>query len=404
AVIGAGAAGLAAGRAAAAAGLRTLVLEARPRIGGRAWTQSIDGFPLDLGCGWLHSADRNPFELMARELGFTVDETPPPWEGQAGGQGFPPQAQAEFHAAFDRFEQRLEAAAREGPDQAARMLMDPDCPWNPLMDAVATWYSGAPFGALSLQDYVAYDDDGVNHRVVQGYGALVAAAGAGVPVQTDVEVTLVDRTGHRLRLTTSQGVLEADAVIVAVPTPALAQGRLSFNPPLPLKAEAASGLPLGLADKITFRLAEPDGFPVDSQLLGRTDTTDTCAFHLRPFGRPLIEAFVGADLARRLEAAGPQAAYDFALEELCGQLGSGFRSRARALVATAWAADPWACGSYSYARPGRRADRKALAAPVEERIFFAGEACHPTLFSTAHGAWLTGERAASQAIVTLRGA
>jgi monoamine oxidase len=341
---------------------------------------------------------------MARDLGFTIDETPPPWEGQAGGQGFPLEAQREFHAAFDRFEQRLEAAAREGPDRAAGELMEPDCPWNPLMDAVATWYSGAPFARLSLQDYVAYDDDGVNWRVVEGYGALVARAGAGVSVQTGVEVTTVDRTGPRLRLHTSQGALEAEAVIVAVPTPALAEGRLSFDPPLPAKAEAASGLPLGLADKITRHLAEPDGFPVDSQMLGRTDTTDTGAYHLRPFGRPLIEAFVGADLARRLEAGGPQAAYDFALDELCAQLGSGFRSRARGVAATAWAADPWARGSYSYARPGRRADRKALAAPVEERIFFAGEACHPTLFSTAHGAWLTGERAASQAIVTLRGA
>ena len=64
-VIGAGAAGLAAGKRLAASGLSFTILEARERIGGRAQMRVASGFPLDLGCGWLHSADRNPWTWIA---------------------------------------------------------------------------------------------------------------------------------------------------------------------------------------------------------------------------------------------------------------------------------------------------------------------------------------------------
>ena len=65
AVIGAGAAGVAAGRRLQTANAKFIVLEARARVGGRAWTAEIGGFPLDLGCGWLHSAERNAWTKIA---------------------------------------------------------------------------------------------------------------------------------------------------------------------------------------------------------------------------------------------------------------------------------------------------------------------------------------------------
>jgi monoamine oxidase len=71
------------------------------------------------------------------------------------------------------------------------------------------------------------------------------------------------------------------------------------------------------------------------------------------------------------------------------------------LARTAWAADPWARGSYSHALPGRAGERAVLATPVDGRLFFAGEACSPHAFSTAHGAWETGELAAREATTTL---
>jgi monoamine oxidase len=73
----------------------------------------------------------------------------------------------------------------------------------------------------------------------------------------------------------------------------------------------------------------------------------------------------------------------------------------RPLAETAWAADPWALGSYSHALPGRSGCRATLAAPVDDRIFFAGEATHPHFYSTVHGAWESGLRAADEAIAAL---
>ncbi|MDP1989109.1 FAD-dependent oxidoreductase, partial [Phenylobacterium sp.] len=61
-VVGAGAAGIAAAARLSRAPLSVVVLEGQGRIGGRAHTLAArPDLPLDLGCGWLHSADRNPF-------------------------------------------------------------------------------------------------------------------------------------------------------------------------------------------------------------------------------------------------------------------------------------------------------------------------------------------------------
>src|ERR1700686_3277811 len=80
AVIGAGAAGIAAGRRLVeAAGVSVLVLEARERAGGRAWTVEADGMAMDLGCEWLHSADRNVLAPLAEGLGFSLNRQRPDW-------------------------------------------------------------------------------------------------------------------------------------------------------------------------------------------------------------------------------------------------------------------------------------------------------------------------------------
>jgi monoamine oxidase len=269
------------------------------------------------------------------------------------------------------------------------------------MDAVSTYYNGVEYDGVSVLDYAAYEDSGVNWRVREGYGAAVARLAQGLPVVTDCGVSLIHHDGADLRLETSRGTLSARAVILAVPTPHIAQGRIRFSPGLPEKTEAAAGLPLGLADKAFLALAEPEDLPVDEHLFGRPDRTETGSYHLRPFGRPYIEAFVGAGLARTLEGEGPGAIAAFAIEELAGLLGSGVRRRLTPLGETAWASDPWALGSYSHALPHHADDRDTLAQPVDERIFFAGEATSTNFFSTTHGAWMSGERAAEEALAAL---
>jgi monoamine oxidase len=112
----------------------------------------------------------------------------------------------------------------------------------------------------------------------------------------------------------------------------------------------------------------------------------------------MVEAYFGGALAAELETGGEAAFFDFAVSELVGLFGAGFARRVAPLQLHRWGSDPFARGSYSYALPGKADCRAALAAPVDGRLFFAGEACSRSDFSTAHGAFLTGVAAADQAI------
>src|ERR1700731_5153016 len=90
AIVGAGAAGLGAARALENSGLSTIVLEARDRVGGRGYTiMAAPDITFDLGCGWLHSADKNSFVQIAERLHFEIDRTRPPCREQSFDAGFP---------------------------------------------------------------------------------------------------------------------------------------------------------------------------------------------------------------------------------------------------------------------------------------------------------------------------
>src|SRR5258708_28871942 len=100
-VIGAGAAGLGAARRLAAAGIAARVIEARNRVGGRAWTaRAPSGLPIELRCAWLHSADEDELCALAVQAGLTIDKTRPPWRTQMNDAGFAPADQADFRAAL----------------------------------------------------------------------------------------------------------------------------------------------------------------------------------------------------------------------------------------------------------------------------------------------------------------
>jgi monoamine oxidase len=397
AIIGGGAAGIAAGRHLRAAGIDCLIIEARPRLGGRAWTVDACGHGIDLGCGWLHSADRNPWTQVAEAVGRIIDRNPPPWTKPSLQTGFPLEEQREFRAALERFYDRVHAAARKQLDVPASALLEPGCRWNALLGSIGTFISGGELDRVSALDFDNYADTGVNWRVVEGYGATVAGYAQPVPVVLACPVRRIDHSGRRLRIETAKGVINADRAIVTLPTTVLAEMEDLFAPALPEKTQAAANLPLGLADKLFLSLEHPEEFERDSRLFGRTDRA-TAAYHLRPFGRPMIEAYFGGRNAWELEAGGEKAFVDFALGELTGLLGNDFANRVKPIAIHPWGADPFARGSYSYALPGKAASRAVLAAPVDERLFFAGEACSTHDFSTAHGGFITGVAAADQLI------
>jgi monoamine oxidase len=401
AIIGAGAAGLGAARALENSGLSLIVLEARDRVGGRGYTiMAAPDITFDVGCGWLHSADKNSFVKIGERLKFEIDKTRPPWREQSFDAGFPLKERADFVAALDDFYERAEQAAKSGRDSAASSHLEPGNRWNPMIDAISTYVNGSELDRVSIQDMDAYEDTGINWRVRRGYGALMTAYGAPCPLALDCKVTRIDHSGTRVRIETSQGRLSAGKVIVTVPTNLIASETIRFHPALPAKVGAARGLPLGLADKVMLALEEPEALPKDGNLRGATMRTAMGSFHLRPFEQACVEGYFSGSFARTLQDAGNGALAAQAIDEIVALLGSGFRRKLKPLAESRWAHDPFARGSYSHALPGHAGDRAVLAAPVDGRLFFAGEATSPNFFSTAHGARDSGERAAWEVLGT----
>ena len=402
AIIGAGAAGLGAAHTLKDFGLNIIVLEARDRIGGRGYTvKAAPDVIFDVGCGWLHSADQNSFVAIAEELDFEIDRTLPPWRDRAYGDAFPEKERDDFFRAIDVFYDRIDQAARRGEDVPANLYLEPGNRWNPMIDAISTYVNGCELDRVSILDTNAYADTGINWRVRRGYGALMAAYGAALPLAFNCNVTLIDHSARRLRVETSQGTLAADKAIITVPTNLIADEALRFFPALPAKVDAAAGLPLGVDDKVTLLLAEPEALPKDGNLRGATMRTEMGTYHIRPFGQPCIEGFFGGRYAKALEDAGEGAIAQASIDEIVSFLGNDFRRKLTPLSESRWARDPFARGSYSHALPGHAGDRAILAEPVDDRLFFAGEATSPSFFTTAHGARDSGERAASEVLAAI---
>ncbi|MBM7406815.1 MULTISPECIES: flavin monoamine oxidase family protein [Sphingomonas] len=400
AIIGAGAAGIGAARRLHRRGLDVLVLEASDRIGGRAWTLGAQGMPLDMGCGWLHSADRNPWVKIAEHAGFAIDRSESAWGKQLRDLGFPPEQREAANRAFAAWDARLRSDPP--PSDRAADALPPEGEWNAYVEALSGYINGTGLADLSVADYLAYDDAATdeNWRVPDGYGTLVASQLPRVAVALGTPVRRIRDEGGHLVLESPRGAVRARTAIVTVATPVLARGGIALPARYDARCHAAAQLPLGLANKLFLRLNEPEAVPPDSHLLGNPRASHTGSYYLRPFGRPVVECFFGGSGAAALERAGADATAGFAREELGALLGADFPRGLRLIAASAWGQADGFGGSYSHALPGH-ADARAVLAGPDDRLFFAGEACSASDFSTAHGALASGEVAAEAALAAL---
>jgi monoamine oxidase len=400
AIIGGGAAGIGAARRLAGSNYSTALLEADSRLGGRAWTREINGLRLDMGCGWLHSAERNCWIGIAEAAGSPLDHRKAQWGIQYRDLGFPKEQQGVAHRAFGDWMARLKEISS---DRAADAL-DPVSEWNDYIRTIVGFISGGTLERLSAADYLAYDEASSdnNARVPSGYGSLVASSlPSGVTLHLSTPVDSLALAARGVSLVTPSGTVRARAAVLAVPTSVLAGDSLKLPSELSPWREAASHLPLGCNEKLFLEIVGDAPFETESQLLGNPKEARTASYYIRPMGLPVIECFFGGVGARFLAKSGHATGFDFAIEQLAALFGSDIRRTLKPLIGSEWSQMSRIGGGYSYALPGQSSARSALARPFDHCVFFAGEATSAGDFSTAHGAYDSGVRAADEAIATL---
>ena len=409
-VIGAGAAGLAAAHALAAAGLSFVVIEAKGRIGGRAFTETASfGLPFDHGCSWLHQSDRNPFTAIAREAGFTL--MPHDDAGEAVFVGDQPATEEEvddYGALWRKVNDVLDRLGRTGKDVAPAQYLPDDSPWSDMANAwVGPLSVGADVEDFSALDWWQIDSTAPNLMIREGYGTLVARYGADVPVRLSTPASTLRWGGQGVEVETPSGTIAARACIVTVSTGVLAEG-IRFDPPLPPeKRDAIAGLPMGLLAKIPLQFDGARFGLAENDWLSYAATDERlCYFLTWPFGMEMMIGWVGGRFGWELSAAvkrdGEDVAIDFARGELRRIFGADIDKHFVKGRFTQWANDPHVRGGYAYQRPGAAGARAALASPLADRLFFAGEATAGGMSMTCGGAFLSGERAAREVAASLR--
>ncbi len=431
-VIGAGAAGLAAARELNRAGLSVRVLEARERIGGRISTLRAPSAPLpiELGAEFIHGLPPETWAIVGA-AGLPVYEVGGDRWWSRGGtltQGNP------------RWEQMDDLLGRmeQAQDQSFHDFLAPyagDEQWREAATQTVAYVEGfhaarterISVRALVRERHAAAAIDGDrSFRVLGGYDQVAHWLRAGLdPESATVHLSTVVaevrwRRGAATviahsRLGQPLDAFHARCAVVTLPLGVLQAppgelGSVRFEPGLPQQHDAAAQLEMGQALRVVLRFRER--FWEHDRRLARLSFLHAPGAPLPtwwtayPVQAPLLTGWAGGPAAARLSQRGEQFIVEQAVAALAQALGMR-RSSIEALIEAwhvhDWQADPFARGAYSYIPVGGLDAPEALATPVEDTIFFAGEATSSDGHSgTVHAALASGRRAAREIIQRLR--
>ena len=433
-VLGAGAAGLAAARDLSQAGLRVTVVEARPRIGGRILTlhDPRSPVPLELGAEFVHGEAPETL-AVARAAGLALVELPDVHELVSSGRF---KALGDFWEIVNRMNKDLaRRIAARGKDFPISEYLDsgrvPAPGSGMLRDFVEGFYAAIPerLSAKSLAEEAEDEEEdsmeGKQFRVLNGNDALMKWLRDGLdPDRTEVRlstvaesiewkrgaVSMTCRGGDR----TTAITLSARAALVTLPLAVLKSGTIRFRPELPAKQRALKGIETGQILKIVLRFREAfweeSEFLKERRVKGSNPGAGMNFLHAHgaevptwwtslPVRSPVLTGWVGGLKAEQLLAEEPQLRLERSLVALSDILAVPRRELEEQLDAWAshdWRADPFARGAYSYIGVGGTGAPQALARPVEETLFFAGEATNGEQIGTVAGALASGRRAARE--------
>ena len=402
-IVGAGAAGLAATHLLHNAGRRVICLEAADRIGGRCYTDtSIFGVPFDVGGHWLHYADVNSFIPIGHELGFDLYAEPGHLH-LAGCLADGP--------ALERLEEVTAELHRQGQapvDMSMADAIDAKDTFDHTTLMLKALSAGRDLGEISMQDWHTGALEENNWFCRQGFGAIVAAHAIGLPVKTGTAVSTVTRTPDGVEVETPDGTLRAGHVIITVSVGVLAAEAIRFDPPLDTSKEAAlNGITMGVYNHAAM-LFDPATLPVEADTWVTYPIEEVSAQMAR--GGGILCNISGSGLcsfehvgnfAREMEAAGEDAAIDFALSRMADVFGADIRKGFRKGHATRWGSNRFTHGSYSGTRPGAAGLRGALRDSHADAIHFAGEAMNEGETVCVSGAHKEGLRAGKEVLAAL---
>jgi monoamine oxidase len=420
-VVGAGVSGIAAARTALGHGANVLVLEAMDRVGGRVFTDDTTfaeiGF--DQGAQFFQQVlSGNELRQIADAVGIqSVDATTVHQDLIQGSKLPDPATEAAFLATAAGVLASILAfgAAAEGNPAADQ----------PVANVIGA-FTGDPFFQsykgvnldldipsleCSTIDYFnflqlspePFSTPGDAFLVQSGMGKFISSLGSDLPIRLRTPVERITRTADGVKIQTAKGSIRSKTVIVTASSNALAAGAIEFQPALPAEyVEGFASLPLVACYKclLGFRSAAPfpDQFSIFQPLVDGT----TPAFFPRFWGTNHLEIIAGGDLARNLELGGSENAIRDLLARLevsfpgCTAEFDGRISESR------WLTNPFIQGAYSGALPGAFPVRSALSKPIDDQIWFAGEALAPGgAHSSMHGAHRTGVSAATGALQSL---
>ena len=428
-VIGAGAAGLAAARSLAGRSLRVIVLEARDRAGGRVWSRPSARATAvaELGAEFIHGPAPQTMALL-REAGTgAVDTGGESWTCSEGGDLR--RIDRDFISAAGIFEEAREHGD-ESVDQFLRRFEDNDAT-RETAEAARAFVEGfeaadpAIASARAIADEWCSGVDFATARPLGGYRPMFehlrnvcAAAGVRSCLSTVVRRISWRRGSIAVDVQSSSAesrTIRARAAIVTLPVGVLRHSgdetEVVFDPDLPaVKRHALSSIEMGHVVKVAlwFRTAfwerVRDGRYRNSGFFRCAEQPFPTYWTQFPLRSELIVAWVGGPKATALSGASEADLIDRALDGFGALFGEPALAREEfeGGVMHDWNHDPFARGAYSYVAVGGGDARATLAAPVDDTLFFAGEATSTDgQGGTVNGALESGERAAREAATSL---
>jgi len=416
-VVGAGLAGLGAARELTRQGHEVVVLEARDRRGGRIWTSNTwPDIALDFGASWIHGVEGNPITELADEIkarriityyarAATFHSTGRPLtkaetvQMESIGKRAVSVLRKAQHLEEDRSVRQalagLELELKRSPQASHFLNMY-------LSSTLEHEYSGSAH-QLSAQWFdSAKEFDGDDALFAQGFHVITEFLARGIEVKLSQVVKEIHWRQANVKVVTQTGEFIADQVIITLPLGVLQSDAVQFMPALPdEKREAIAKLGMGVLNKCYLRF--PRAFwPKDIDWLEYVavrhgEWTEWVSLQ-RAAKMPILLGFNAADYGREIEALSDNEIVASAMQTLKTIFGTAIPQPSDHQI-TRWASDPFARGSYSYNALGSTPEmRDALAAPLNRQVFFAGEASSKLYFGTAHGAYLSGLRAASEVL------